>query len=413
MTSSSVVTLTAIVAVGAVAGLFSAQPGRPRARDLGIQPGAGSPGPLNAITDVAGVRVGHTTIVQGTNIRTGVTAILPHAGNLFREKVAGAVFVGNAFGKLAGSTQVQELGTIETPIVLTNTLSVGTAVDSVARWTIAQPGNENVRSVNALVGETNDGGLNDIRGFHISRDHVLAAIAAARDGAVEEGAVGAGTGTSAFGWKGGIGTSSRRVRSAIEDASTRSGSARAESRGEWIVGVLVQTNYGGRLTIAGVPIWREINPRAPGPSGFRAPGPADFRAPGPPGFRAPESSADGSCMIIVATDAPLDARNLERLAARAIFAMARTGSTYSNGSGDFAIAFSTHPSLRVTGAAVPQSRTILPTDGVSALFEAVLDATEEAIYNSMLKAVDTTANGRTVSALPIDAVKEALKKYGR
>jgi D-aminopeptidase len=394
MSGSSVVTLTAIVALGAAAGLFSAQPERPRARDLGIQPGAGSPGPLNAITDVAGVRVGHTTVVQGTNIRTGVTAILPHGGNLFREKVTGAVFVGNAFGKLAGSTQVQELGTIETPIVLTNTLSVGTAVDSVARWTIAQPGNENVRSVNALVGETNDGGLNDIRGFHISRDHVLAAIAAARDGAVEEGAVGAGTGTSAFGWKGGIGTSSRRVRSATDASPTRSGSAAAESKGEWIVGVLAQTNYGGRLTIAGVPMWREINPRA---------------AVAP----APEASADGSCMIVVATDAPLDARNLERLAARAIFAMARTGSTYSNGSGDFAIAFSTHPSLRVTGAAGPQSRTILPTEGVSALFEAVLDATEEAIYNSMLKAVDTTANGRTVSALPIDAVKEALKKYGR
>lgn len=380
MTGSSVVMLTAIVAAGAVAGLQSAQPGRPRARDLGIQPGAGSPGPLNAITDVAGVLVGHTTIVEGTNIRTGVTAILPHAGNLFRDKVAGAVFVGNAFGKLAGSTQVQELGTIETPIVLTNTLSVGTAVDSVARWTIAQRGNENVRSVNALVGETNDGGLNDIRGFHVSRDHVLAAIAGARDGAVEEGAVGAGTGTSAFGWKGGIGTSSRRVRS--------------ESKDEWIVGVLVQTNYGGRLTIAGVPIWREINPRVP-------------RSP------PPEALADGSCMIVVATDAPLDARDLERLAARAIFAMARTGSTYSNGSGDFAIAFSTHPSLRVTGAAAPQSRTILPTEGVSALFEAVLDATEEAVYNSMLKAVDTTANGRTVSALPIDAVREALKKYGR
>jgi D-aminopeptidase len=380
MTGCSVGMLTAMVAVGAVAGLFSAQPGRPRARDLGIEPGAGSPGPLNAITDVAGVRVGHTTIVRGANIRTGVTAILPHAGNLFRDKVAGAVFVGNAFGKLAGSAQVQELGTIETPIVLTNTLSVGTAVDSVARWTIAQPGNENVRSVNALVGETNDGGLNDIRGFHVSGDHVVAAIAAARDGAVEEGAVGAGTGTSAFGWKGGIGTSSRRVR--------------AESKDEWIVGVLVQTNYGGRLTIAGVPIWREINPRV-------------TRSP------PPEAFADGSCMIVVATDAPLDARDLGRLAARAIFAMARTGSTYSNGSGDFAIAFSTHPSLRVTGAAVPQSRTILPTDGVSALFEAVLDATEEAIYNSMLKAVDTTANGRTVSALPIDAVREALKKYGR
>src|SRR5687768_165294 len=249
--------LSTLVALGAAAGIIasppSAQQGRPRARDLGIQPGAGTPGPLNAITDVAGVRVGHTTIVQGDNVRTGVTAIVPHAGNLLREKVAGAVFVGNAFGKLAGSTQVQELGTIETPIVLTNTLAVGTAVESVARWTIAQPGNENVRSVNALVGETNDGGLNDIRGFHVARDHVQAAIAGARDGAVEEGAVGAGTGTSAFGWKGGIGTSSRRVRQPGDDPSA-----------SWTVGVLAQTNYGGRLTIAGVPVWREISPRAPG-----------------------------------------------------------------------------------------------------------------------------------------------------
>jgi D-aminopeptidase len=383
MSGSRVVTLTAILAVGVMASFSSAQDGRPRARDLGIQPGVGTPGPLNAITDVAGVRVGHTTIVQGDNVRTGVTAVVPHAGNLFREKVAGAVFIGNAFGKLAGSTQVQELGTIETPIVLTNTLSVGAAVDSVARWTIAQPGNENVRSVNALVGETNDGGLNDIRGFHVGRDHVLGAIAAARGGVVEEGAVGAGTGTSAFGWKGGIGTSSRRLRQQGDDSAAG-----------WTVGVLVQTNYGGRLTIVGVPLWREISPKTPG-------------------SRLPDAVADGSCMIVVATDAPLDARDLERLAARAIFAMARTGSTYSNGSGDFAIAFSTHPSLRVTGATAPQSRTVLPTEGVSALFEAVLDATEEAIYNSMLKAIDTTANGRTVRALPIDAVREALKKYGR
>ena len=362
-------------------GLMSGQD-RPRARDLGIAPGAGSQGALNAITDVAGVRVGHTTVVSGDSVRTGVTAILPHGGNLFREKVAGAVFIGNAFGKLAGSTQVQELGTIESPIVLTNTLSVGTALEATVRWTIAQPGNENVRSVNALVGETNDGGLNDIRGLHVTREHVVAAISAATDGAVQEGAVGAGTGTIAFGWKGGIGTSSRVVQ---------------QQANRWTVGVLVQSNYGGRLTIAGVPVWRELSPR-----GGRA-----------AAAHAALSSPDGSCMIVVATDAPLDARDLERLAARAIFAMARTGSTYSNGSGDFAIAFSTHPSLRMTDAPGPQARAVLPTDAVSGLFEAVLDATEEAIYNSMLRATDTTGNGRTVRALPIDALRETLKKYGR
>lgn len=368
--------LLTLAAAGLFTTAFATAQGRPRARDLGVQPGLGTPGPLNAITDVAGVRIGHTTIVQGETVRTGVTAILPHAGNLFRDKVPGAVFVGNAFGKLAGSTQVQELGTIESPIVLTNTLSVGTAVEAVVRWTIAQPGNENVRSVNAVVGETNDGGLNDIRGFHVSAEHVRSAIAGARAGVVEEGAVGAGTGTMAFGWKGGIGTSSRRVD-------------------DWTVGVLVQTNYGGRLTMAGVPLWRELSPR---PAAAR--GEAD-------------AAADGSCMIVVATDAPLDARNLQRLAARAVYAMARTGSTYSNGSGDFAIAFSTHPSLRAGDARTPQARTLLPTDGLSPLFEAVLDATEEAIYNSMLRAVDTTANGRTARALPIDEVRTALKKYGR
>ena len=349
---------------------------RPRARDLGIAPGVGTPGPHNAITDVAGVRVGHTTLVEGTTVRTGVTAILPHGGNLFREKVAGAVFVGNAFGKLAGSTQVQELGTIESPIVLTNTLGVGVAVDAVVRWTLAQSGNDNVRSVNALVGETNDGGLNDIRAIPLTRDHVTAAITAARDGVVAEGAVGAGTGTIAFGWKGGIGTSSRIV---------------TQQSDRWAVGVIVQSNYGGRLTIAGVPIWREL-------SAFR---------------QADAPNADGSCMIVVATDAPLDARDLERLAARAIFALARTGSTYSNGSGDFAIAFSTHPSLRVTNATAPQQRTVLPTDSVSGLFEAVMDATEEAVDNSLLRATDTTANGRTVRALPIDELRAVLKKYGR
>jgi D-aminopeptidase len=365
-----------------ISGAAGLQTGRPRARDLGISPGVGAPGPLNAITDVEGVRVGHVTLAEG-NVRTGVTAILPHGGNLFREKVPGAVFVGNAFGKLAGSTQVRELGTIESPIVLTNTLSVGAALDAVVRWTVAQPGNENVRSVNGLVGETNDGSLNDIRGFHITRDHVQSAIANAKTGVVDEGAVGAGTGTVAFNWKGGIGTSSRRTGQAPE---------------QWTVGVLVQSNYGGRLTIAGVPVWRELSiPRSPDPP-----------------MPSPDHPiADGSCMVVVATDAPLDARDLERLAARAIFALARTGSTYSNGSGDFAIAFSTAAANRVTATNGPQPRTILPTDAVSGLFEAVLDATEEAVYNSMLKATDTSANGRTVRALPIDDLKAILKKYGR
>ena len=351
----------------------------PRARDLGIAPGAMEPGPLDAITDVAGVKVGHVTLISGDRVRTGVTAILPHGGNLFRQKVPGAVFVGNAFGKLAGSTQVRELGTIETPIALTNTLAVGPAIEGVVAWTLAQPGNEQVRSVNALVGETNDADLNDIRGGHVTRSHVMEAIRSAAAGPVEEGAVGAGTGTTAFGWKGGIGTASRRVPMHDE---------------VWTVGVLVQSNFGGRLTIAGVPVWRELSP--------------NVKRSG-----APAGSPDGSCMIVVATDAPLDARNLERLAARAVYAMARTGSTYSNGSGDFAIAFSTHPSLRVTSAERPQSRLILPTDATSALFEAVLDATEEAIYNSMLRATDTSGNGRTVRAIPIEQLKALLAKYGR
>jgi D-aminopeptidase len=385
-----------------VVSMLVAQSGRPRARDLGIAPGPLTPGPLNAITDVADVRVGHVTLVEGDNVRTGVTAILPHGGNLFQNKVAGAVFIGNAFGKLAGSTQVQELGTIETPIVLTNTLSVGTAVDAVARWTAAQPGNENVRSVNAVVGETNDGTLNDIRGQHVTRDHVLAAINGAKPGAVDEGAVGAGTGTIAFGWKGGIGTSSRTVRQGANSADT------------WTVGVLVQTNYGGRLVINGVPVWKELTPPRAGDAkadlSRRSP---DSSRRSAAGAEAEGAEADGSCMIVVATDAPLDAKNLQRLAARAIFALARTGSTYSNGSGDFAIAFTTHASQRVTSAVSPQSRSVLPTDGVSSLFEAVLDATEEAVDNSLLKATDVTANGRTVQAIPIDALQALLKKYGR
>jgi len=371
------VAVSAVLA-GVLMGVVATGQERPRTRDLGITPGAGTPGPLNAITDVTGVRIGHTTIIEGDAVRTGVTAILPHDGNLFDEKVPGAVFVGNAFGKLAGSTQVEELGTIETPIVLTNTLSVGTAVEAVVSWTLRQRGNENVRSVNALVGETNDGGLNDIRGFHVTREHVIAAIDGAAAGPVAEGAVGAGTGTVAFGWKGGIGTASRRV----------------EQNGDtWTVGVLVQSNYGGRLTVDGVPVWRELQPRGRG--------------------RGSESPADGSCMIVVATDAPIDARNLRRLAARAVYGLARTGSSYSNGSGDFAIAFSTHPALRRRNLDSPQLRTLLPNDGMSGLFESVLEATEEAVYNSLLKATDTTGNGRTVRAIPIDELRAVLKKYGR
>ena len=389
-----IVVLACVLSMGAMIAAFAAQD-RPRARDLGIAPGAGAPGPANAITDVAGVRVGHQTVIRGDAVRTGVTAVLPHGGNLFREKVPGAVFIGNAFGKLAGSTQVDELGTIETPIVLTNTLAVGTALDAVVRWTIAQPGNENVRSVNGLVGETNDGTLNDIRALPLTRDDVMAAIGIAASGAVAEGAVGAGTGTIAFGWKGGIGTSSRRV---------------TQQANSWTVGVLVQTNYGGRLTIGGVPVWKELDPAKNlgfGDSGF-----GDLINRQISNHQI-SNSPDGSCLIVVATDAPLDARDLKRLAARAIFAMARTGSTYSNGSGDFAIAFSTAEGNRLTATNGPQPRTVLPTDAVSALFEATLDATEEAIYNSLLKATDTTANGRTVRALPIEALRALLKKYGR
>src|SRR5687767_9551747 len=271
---------------------------RPRARDIGIAPGVGDPGPANAITDVAGVKVGHTTIRERDDIRTGVTAVLPHGGNLFRDKVPGAVFVGNAFGKLAGSTQVDELGTIETPIALTNTLSVGAAIEGLVRWTIDQPGNENVRSVNALVGETNDGGLNDIRGQHVRPQHVLAALKNAASGAVQEGSVGAGTGTQAFGWKGGIGTASRKLDARF---------------GGYTVGVLVQSNYGGVLTIDGAPVGRWLGRFSyqPKPSGQAG---------------VAEDYGDGSCMIVVATDAPVDARDLKRLAARAVFGLARTGS---------------------------------------------------------------------------------------
>jgi D-aminopeptidase len=375
--------------VAAMTGAFAvcvAGQSRPRARDLGIAPGVYEPGPLNAITDVEPVRVGHTTVVEGDAVRTGVTAILPHAGNLFQDKVAGAVFVGNAFGKLAGSTQVRELGTIETPIVLTNTLSVGIAMDAVVRYTLGEAGNEEVRSVNAIVGETNDGGLNDIRGLHVTREHVLQAIRHATSGPVSEGSVGAGTGTICYGWKGGIGTASRRLR------GTGAG------RQAYTVGVLAQTNFGGNLTIAGVPIFRTLQP--PRRAAGRPPDGADFVERG-----------DGSCMLVVATDAPLDARGLERLAARAVFGLARTGSSYSNGSGDFAIAFSTSPEMRSRfNDAELRTRQILPPDAASPLFEAALEATEEAVYNSLFQATTIRSRSGTAEAIPVERVRELIKR---
>lgn len=329
---------------------------RPRARDIGLDCWQLPPGPGNAITDVEGVRVGHTTLVRGDRIRTGVTAILPHGGNLFQQKVRGAVFVGNAFGKLAGSTQVNELGEIETPILLTATLNVPRVADALIDYMLALPGNENVRSINPLVGETNDGQLNDIRGRWVGREEVFAAIRAAKAGAVEEGAVGAGTGTIAFGWKGGIGTASRR---------TPAGQT---------VGVLVQSNFGGDLTMCGVPVGRELR-------------------------RQPGNTGDGSIMMVVATDAPVDHRALQRMAARTVWGLARTGSNGSNGSGDYGIAFTTH-----------RGTPSLSGEAMSPLFAAVIEATEEAIYNSMLEAVTVTGNGKTVEALPIDRVRALIAK---
>jgi D-aminopeptidase len=333
---------------------------------------------------VAGVAVGQATIIRGENVRTGVTAIVPHGGNLFREKVPGAVFVGNGFGKLAGSTQVNELGEIETPILLTSTLAVPKTADFLIDHMLALPGNEDVRSINPLVAETNDGGLNDIRTLAVRPAHVQAALKAAHGGAVEEGSVGAGMGTRAFAWKGGIGTSSRRLSAAM---------------GGYTVGVLVQSNYGGVLTMDGIPVGKLLGRYAYQPS---TPGRGEDAA----------ERGDGSCMIVVATDAPLDARDLKRLAARAVFGLARTGSSYSNGSGDFAVAFSTHPSLRVkfddTTAA---SRTVLPTDGVSPLFQAALEATEEAVYNSLLKATSVTSAVGKAEALPADRVRALVKQF--
>ncbi len=360
--------------------LFCPQlPGQKRARELGIVPGVLQPGPLNAITDVQGVAVGHVTLVEGESIRTGVTAILPHKGNLFQEKVPAAIHVGNGFGKLAGITQVRELGNIESPIILTNTLNVAEGIAGAVEYTLAQPSNERVRSVNAVVGETNDGSLNDIRARRVTKEDVIKAIRSAETGAVAEGAVGAGTGTVCFGFKGGIGTSSRVLPAQL---------------GGYTVGVLAQTNYGGILAINGAPVGREL-------------GQYYLR-------ESVRESADGSCMIVVATDAPLDARNLERLAARAMLGLAVTGSSISNGSGDYAIAFSTAAEARVPFS--PQNRVLSPpalhNDAVSPLFQAVKEATEEAVYNSLFMAVTTKgAGGRTVEALPVEKVLEICRKY--
>jgi D-aminopeptidase len=353
----------------------------PRARDAGIIVGILPPGPLNAITDVAGVRVGQLTIVEGPNIRTGVTAVLPHGGNLYQDKVPAGFAVGNAYGKFMGSTQIEELGEIETPIVLTNTLNVPEAAAGVIEWTLKQFGNEEVRSVNAVVGETNDGTLNDIRARRVRPADAIAAIEQAREGPVQEGAVGAGTGTIAVGWKGGIGTSSRRLPASL---------------GGWTVGVLVQTNYGGVLQVAGVPVGQALGKY----------------------FLKDElstASGDGSCIVVVATDAPLSDRNLERLAHRGLLGIARTGSPMTNGSGEYAIAFSTNADVRRTPERRGQPSAIidLPNEQMSPLFEAAVEAAEEAAINSLFAATPMDGNGRHIEALPVDAVVKLYKRARR
>ena len=389
-------TVLASLVASPLARPLGAQEPRQRARALGVAPGIFAPGALNAITDVAGVRVGQATVTRGDSVHTGVTAILPHGGNLFLDRVPAAVHVGNAFGKLVGATQVRELGELETPILLTCTLCVWRAADALVGELLAQPGMERVRSINPVVGETNDGGLNDIRSRPVGAEEVRAALRDAKTGPVAEGSVGAGAGTIAFEWKGGIGTSSRVVPKTL---------------GGWTVGVLVQTNFGGVLQVLGAPVGREL-----GRYSFReAVEPRNEGSErGEPGERG-----DGSVMIVVATDAPISDRNLERLAARAIMGLARTGSSASNGSGDYVIAFSTAPQVRRavapdgTPAPAPRLRASqeLANDDMSPLFEAVVEATEEAIYNSLFMATSVTGRERRVDAIPLDRVREILAKY--
>lgn len=372
-------TLGAALALRAVA----AQEARPRARDLGVAPGVFQPGPLNAITDVAGVRVGQATVIEGDSVRTGVTAILAHDGNPYFERVPAALHVGNGFGKLLGVTQLTELGELETPILLTCTLCVWRAADAMVEWLLARPDMLNVQSINPVVGETNDGGLNAIRSRPIRPDHVRQALESARTGPVEEGAVGAGAGTVAFGFKGGIGTSSRVIPASL---------------GGYTIGVLVQSNFGGILQVLGAPVGKELGRYA-------------FRN------ESERERGDGSIMIVVATDAPLSDRNLKRVAARAIMGLSRTGSSASNGSGDYVLAFSSSPMVRRrvapgggTASAVRQVED-LGNDAMSALFQGVVEATEEAIYNSLFKATTVTSRGRTIEALPLDRLREILTKY--
>lgn len=383
------------------------QADRPRARDLGIRVGIFEPGRWNAITDVSGVQVGHTTIREGDRVRTGVTAILPHGDNPYLSRVPAALHVGNGFGKLLGVTQLRELGELETPILLTCTLCVWRAADAMVEWMLEQEGMEDVRSLNAMVGETNDGGLNDIRARPVTPDHVRAALEGAVAGPVEEGSVGAGTGTRAFGWKGGIGTSSRELPASL---------------GGHTVGVLVQSNFGGILNIAGAPVGREL-----GRYSFRGSVEGDSGAGGQaeagsevadqtagPGdeWRDQVDVGQGSIMIVVATDAPLSDRNLERVASRAIMGLARTGSFAGNGSGDYVIAFSTDPSVRRAPGQAANGATELGNEAVSGLFQATVEATEEAIYNSLLRATTVSGMGRTADALDIDATVEVLRRYG-
>jgi D-aminopeptidase len=366
-----------ILCVLAVAGTSGyAQP--KTAREHGLSPGVMKPGTWNAITDVRGVRVGHVTLRVGDSVRTGVTAILPHTGNIFQDKVPAAIFTGNGFGKLAGVTQVQELGSLESPVILTNTLSVADGIRGVLDHTLAQPGNEKVQSVNAVVGETNDGRLNDIRGRHVKPTHVVEAIRLAASGPVTQGCVGAGTGTVCFGYKGGIGTSSRKLPASL---------------GGYTVGVLVQANFGGVLQIEGVPVGELL-----GNHYLRD---------------QLKEKEDGSCMIVVATDAPIDARNLQRLAKRAFMGLARTGGIAHHGSGDYVIAFSTDSASRILHQPAGPIRTVplLHDDHVSPLFLAAIEATEEAILNALFTAETTTGkSGARVESLPVNRVLELLKK---
>lgn len=382
----------AALAFLSTASTFAQAQQRARARDLGVAPGIFAPGKLNAITDVAGVRVGQVTLQEGDKVRTGVTAILAHGDNLYRSRVPAALHVGNGFGKFAGSTQLNELGELETPILLTCTLCVWKAADAMAAWMLEQPDMQQVRSINPVVGETNDGGLNDIRSRPVTAKAVRDALEGARGGPVQEGSVGAGTGTVAFGWKGGIGTSSRILPASL---------------GGWTVGVLVQSNFGGVLQVAGAPVGRELGrysfqnavaSQATQVSPF-ASGPADDRG-------------DGSVIIVIATDAPIGDRNLARVASRAMMGLGRTGSSASNGSGDYALAFSTAASVRRASDAPRLATTELANEEMSAVFQASVDAVEEAVYNSLFMATTVSGNGQTVDAIPLDRVREILAKYG-